>query len=159
MTQFHPWGDAKPPALNVAVPRVWQLYCSLLQAYSTKKEKLMDYVYVLDTSGKPLMPTTRYGNVRRMLRDGLAKVKYSIPFTIQLLYEPETKETQRLLYGNDPGRTNIGAAVVRENGVCVYQAHCTTRNKEIPGLMRDRAGHRRASRNGERKKRLRRAGR
>ena len=60
MTQFHPWGDAKPPALNVAVPRVWQLYCSLLQAYSTKKEKLMDYVYVLGTltyGTIPILPT------------------------------------------------------------------------------------------------------
>ena len=33
----------------------------------------MNYVYVLDKEGKPLMPTTRYGKVRRMLKSGLAK--------------------------------------------------------------------------------------
>ena len=31
------------------------------------------YVYVLDMNGNPLMPTKRFGKVRRMLRDGLAK--------------------------------------------------------------------------------------
>ena len=30
------------------------------------------YVYVLDMNGNPLMPTKRFGKVRRMLRDGLA---------------------------------------------------------------------------------------
>ena len=29
-------------------------------------------VYVLNRYGKPLMPTTRYGRVRRLLRKGLA---------------------------------------------------------------------------------------
>lgn len=31
-------------------------------------------VYVLNSYGKPLMPTTRYGRVRRLLRKGLAVV-------------------------------------------------------------------------------------
>lgn len=46
-------------------------------------------VKVLDINGNELMPTTRYGRVRRMLRDGQAKVKRRNPFTIKLLYEPE----------------------------------------------------------------------
>ncbi len=41
-------------------------------------------VYVLSKEGKPLMPTERYGKVRRMLRDGRAKVVKAKPFTIQL---------------------------------------------------------------------------
>ena len=41
-------------------------------------------VYVLDIDGEPLMPTKRYGKVRRMIRDGKAKVITRTPFTIQL---------------------------------------------------------------------------
>ena len=44
-------------------------------------------VYVIDKNGQPLMPTTRHGKVRRMLKSGQAKVIKRCPFTIQLLYE------------------------------------------------------------------------
>lgn len=47
-------------------------------------------VYVQSHSGKALMPTERYGKVRRLLRDGLATVVRHTPFTIRLNYE--TKE-------------------------------------------------------------------
>ena len=43
------------------------------------------FVYVLDIHGHPLMPTKRFGKVRRMLRDGQAKVVRREPFTIKLL--------------------------------------------------------------------------
>ena len=43
------------------------------------------YVYILDINGNPLMPTKRFGKVRRMLRDGLAKVVRRDIFTMQLL--------------------------------------------------------------------------
>ena len=110
----------------------------------------MVYVFVLDRDGNPLMPTTRCGKVRRMLKNGQAEVVSRIPFTIRLCYEPASKETQRLVYGCDPGRTNIGSAVVRENGYCVYLDKCTTRNREIPPLMAKRRRHRQVSRRGER---------
>lgn len=110
----------------------------------------MKYVYVLDPEGKPLMPTCRYGKVRRMLRSGQARAVSTLPFTIRLTYKPETQICQPVVAGFDPGRTNIGLAAVREDGTCLYRAHCTTRNKEIAGLMADRLGHRRASRRGER---------
>lgn len=110
----------------------------------------MKYVYVLDPEGKPLMPTCRYGKVRRMLRSGQARAVSTLPFTIRLTYKPETQICQPVVTGFDPGRTNIGLAAVREDGTCLYRAHCTTRNKEIAGLMADRLGHRRASRRGER---------
>ena len=44
-------------------------------------------VYVLNKDGGPLMPTERHGKVRRMLKEGKAKVVRREPFTIQLLYE------------------------------------------------------------------------
>ena len=110
----------------------------------------MKYVYVLDQEGKPLMPTCRYGKVRRMLHSSQAKVVSTIPFTIQLTYKPKTHVLQQVVVGCDPGRTNIGLAAVREDGTCLYRAHCTTRNKEIVKLMSERLEHRRASRRGER---------
>ena len=44
-------------------------------------------VYVLNKYGKPLMPTTRYGRVRRLLRKDHAVVVDYRPFTIQLTYD------------------------------------------------------------------------
>ena len=76
----------------------------------------MRYVYVLDMNGKPLMPTCRYGKVRRMLKSGKAKVVDTLPFTIQLKYEPATKVVQPVVAGQDPGRTNVGMAAVRSDG-------------------------------------------
>ena len=68
----------------------------------------MYYVYVLDPSGNPLMPTTRYGKVRRMLKSGQAVAARTKPFTIRLAYDPATSVMQDITAGNDPGRTNIG---------------------------------------------------
>ena len=112
--------------------------------------------YVLSSTGKPLMPTRRSGHVRKLLDEKKAKVVKMKPFTIRLRYK-STEYTQPLYGGTDPGRTNIGEAVINENGETRYQAHVQTRNKEIPDLMEDRAAHRRASRQGERKRRQRRA--
>ena len=44
-------------------------------------------VYVLNREGTSLMPTTRYGRVRRLLRKGHAVVVDYRPFTIQLTYD------------------------------------------------------------------------
>lgn len=109
-----------------------------------------NYVYVLDKQGQPLMPTKRFGKVRRLLKEKKAVVVNRKPFTIKLKYEPETHVVQEAVLGVDPGRTNIGITVVRDDGICLFSAKCTTRNKDIPKLMRDRASHRRASRRGER---------
>ncbi len=110
----------------------------------------MYYVYVLDRNGNPLMPTTRFGWVRRTLKDERAVVVEAKPFTIRLTYETETRVTQDVYAGIDCGRTNIGAAAVREDGTCLFSSHVTTRNKDVPKRMTDRRMHRRASRNGER---------
>ena len=117
----------------------------------------MSTIYVLNKNGKPLMPTTRGGHVRHLLKEQKARVVRTKPFTIQLLYE--TKDAVQPLYlGIDPGRTNIGVAVVKENGTAVFTAHLETRNKEIPKLMKKRKESRRARRtNGRRCRRQRRA--
>ena len=64
-------------------------------------------VYVLNKDRKPLMPTERHGKVRRMLRDGQAKVIRREPFTIQLLYGT-TEYTQPITLGVDAGSKHIG---------------------------------------------------
>ena len=65
------------------------------------------YVYVLDHTGNPLMPTKRHGWVRRALRDGKATVVKRSPFTIKLTYESETI-TQDVSLHLDSGYANIG---------------------------------------------------
>ena len=42
----------------------------------------MSTVYVLNKDGKPLMPTTRCGHVRYLLKEKKARVVASKPFTI-----------------------------------------------------------------------------
>lgn len=116
----------------------------------------MYVVYVLDKDKNPIMPTTRFGHVRRLLNEGKAKAVSTKPFVIKLLYD-STKYIQPLYGGTDPGRTNIGEAVVNEKGKVVFSADVISRNKEIPKLMSDRARHRKASRYGERQRRKRRA--
>ena len=72
------------------------------------KEK---YVYILDVNGNPLMPTRRFGKVRRMLRDGLAKVVRKDVFTIQLLYEPKTHIVDDLTLDCNDRDNSIGLSV------------------------------------------------
>ena len=98
-------------------------------------------VYVRNQDGKPLMPTKRYSHVRRLLKSGKACVYSRKPFTIQLTY-PTEDMVHPLCGGIDPGRTNIGVAVVKENGQPVMAVHVTTRNKDIPKLMEERKAHR-----------------
>ena len=118
-----------------------------LQQY---KGVTMRYVYVLDMDGKPLMPTCRFGKVRRMLQSGRAKAVNTLPFTVRLTYKPKTRVLQPVTIGQDPGRTNIGMAAVRSDGTELYRARIETRNKEIVSLMNERRSFRQASRRGER---------
>lgn len=72
-----------------------------------------------------------------------------MPFVIRLKYDGP-KNVQPLFGDTDPGRTNIGNAVVTADGTVVYKDHVTTRNREIAKLMKERKGFRQASRRGER---------
>lgn len=67
-------------------------------------------VYVLNKNGNPLMPTERCGKVRKMLKNGKAKVVSYIPFTIQLTYET-TNIVQEVTLGVDSGSKHIGLSV------------------------------------------------
>lgn len=55
-------------------------------------ENTEDKVLVLDMKGQPMEGTVRFGKVRKMLKDGRAKIVQRYPFTIQLTYEPENKK-------------------------------------------------------------------
>ena len=57
-------------------------------------------VYVLDLNGERMMPTKRFGKVRRLLKAKLAKVVTCKPFTIKLLYQTKTYVVKNL---NDKG--------------------------------------------------------
>ena len=117
-----------------------------------------DIIYVLDTDGSPLAPTHRHKHTHMLVKTKQAKVVSYHPYTIQLLYESETpRVVPSYIGGMDPGRTNIGTNVIDETGKSVYVAHIETRNKDIVTLMKERSAHRRASRNGERARRIRRA--
>ena len=123
----------------------------------SKEEHIMTTVYVLSKNGKPLMPTTRCGHVRILLKEKKARVVERIPFIIQLTYETE-EQTQPLVLGIDPGRTNIGASTVTEDGESVFIAQLITRNKDVPKLMKERKQYRMAHRRLKRRnKRQRRA--
>ena len=64
-------------------------------------------VYVLDFEGNPLMPTRRFGKVRRMLRNRMALVVDYEPFTIKLTYET-TSYLQDVTLGVDAGSIHVG---------------------------------------------------
>ena len=84
-------------------------------------------VYVLKQNGQPFMPTSRFGKVRRLLKEGKAKVVRREPFTIKLLYEPETDLVQECYCGVDTGSRHIGVAVIGNDRV-LYQSQIELRN-------------------------------
>ena len=99
------------------------------------------FVYVLDKNGQPLMPTSRFGKVRRLLRDKKAKVIKRCPFTIRLLYEPKTKIVQEIVLGVDTGSKHVGVACVGNDKV-LYQAQVELRD-DIKKKMDSRRMYRR----------------
>ena len=102
-------------------------------------------VYVLDINNRPLMPTKRFGKVRRMLRDGKAKVVSKEPFTIKLLYEPKTGVVQEVTLGVDTGSDKVGTAAIA-NDTVVYASEVQIRN-DISKKMNARRANRRNRRN------------
>ena len=110
-------------------------------------------VYVLNIDGQPLMPTTRHGKVKHLLKDGRAKVVKRCPFTIKLLYETPNC-TQDLTLGVDTGSGAIGTAVSTDDGEIVYMSEVVVRN-DVTDKMTQRAKYRRNRRS--RKTRYRKA--
>lgn len=70
-------------------------------------------VYVQNKDGKPLMPTSRCGKVRRLLKAGKAVVVEQIPFTIRLCYDT-TNYVQPITLGVDTGTKHIGLSATTE---------------------------------------------
>ncbi len=101
-------------------------------------------VYVLSHDGQPLMPTMRYGKVRRMLQSGLAKVVTRCPFTIQLRYE-STTYTQDVFLGVDAGSKHIGISATTKSRV-LYESDVELRN-DIVELLSTRREARQSRRN------------
>lgn len=116
----------------------------------------MQLVYVLNKKGNPLMPTSRCGHIRWLIKTGKAVVVNNNPFTIRLKYEVSNC-TQQLTLGIDPGRENIGLAVSNDQGDCLFQAVVKTNNKLIKKHMEERKAHRMERRRHKRIKKQRRA--
>ena len=70
----------------------------------------VNYIYVVDSNGTPLMPTSRLGMVRRWLKTGQARWFGNSRKIIQFV-RPVTTNTQELTLGVDAG-FHLGLAVV-----------------------------------------------
>ena len=105
-----------------------------------KKKKRTLPVFVLDKNGNPLMPTRRFGWVRRGIRDGKLKVVTIMPFTVQLCYDIENIVTQKMCAGVDIGHTHIGVSVTtKKDEVFALQVDL---RKNIKENMHERAEYR-----------------
>lgn len=102
-------------------------------------------VYVISNNGRALMPTKRFGKVRRLLNQKKAKVIKRCPFTIKLLYETETDIVQDVVLGVDTGSKNIGVSCIANDEV-LYQSHTIVRT-DIKENMDSRRKYRRNRRN------------
>lgn len=86
-------------------------------------------VCVLSNSGERLMPTFRLGKVRRLLKDGKAKIVKHHPFTIQLLYDSKTN-TQPIEICEDVGYNYIGISVKSESHEYVSAQYDTLQDEK-----------------------------
>ena len=100
-------------------------------------------VYVQDIDGEPLMPTTRHGKVRRLLKDHKAVVVNLCPFTIRLMYI-STNYKQEVTLGVDAGTRHIGlSATMKSNEL--YASEVILRS-DIVDLLATRREQRRTRR-------------
>ena len=101
-------------------------------------------VYVLNKYGNPLMPTTRYGRVRRLLRKGFAVVVDYRPFTIQLTYDTPNG-VQEVSLGVDAGTKHVGFSATTKKKI-LFEAELLLRS-DIVAKLAARREFRRARRN------------
>lgn len=101
-------------------------------------------VYVINKDGYPLMPTERYGKVRRLLRDNQAVVIKRCPFTIKLLYQTGNA-MQDIALGVDAGSKHIGLSATTEDKV-LFESVVELRT-DITKLLAERRELRRSRRN------------
>lgn len=101
-------------------------------------------VYIINKDNKALMPTQRFGKVRRLLKSGLATVVCRMPFTIKLNYET-ADFTQPITLGVDAGSKIIGLSATTETKE-LYSAEVELRN-DIVDKLATRREQRRTRRN------------
>ena len=101
-------------------------------------------VYVISNDGQPLMPTTRYGKIRRLLKNKQARVLKRCPFTVQLLYETKNV-TQPISLGVDAGSKYIGLSATTNDKV-FFESVVEVRN-DIVNLLSTRRELRSSRRN------------
>ena len=86
-------------------------------------------VYVQDIDGSPLMPTTRQGKVRRLLKSKKATVVNLCPFTIRLLYDT-TGYKQEIVLGVDTGTKHVGLSATTKSKE-LYASEVVLRNDVV----------------------------
>lgn len=86
-------------------------------------------VYVQDIDGSPLMPTTRHGKVRRLLKANKATVVNLCPFTIRLLYDT-TGYKQEITLGVDAGTKHVGLSATTKSKE-LYASEVVLRNDVV----------------------------
>jgi hypothetical protein len=100
-------------------------------------------VYVQDINGKSLMPTTRHGKVRRLLKDKKAVVVNLCPFTIKLTYVTSDYK-QEIVLGVDAGTKHVGLSATTKSKE-LYASEVILRN-DIVDLLSTRRELRRTRR-------------
>lgn len=90
------------------------------------------------------MPTTRYGKVRRLLKDKKAVVVNLCPFTIKLTYVTSDYK-QEIVLGVDAGTKHVGLSATTKSKE-LYASEVTLRN-DIVDLLSTRRELRRSRRN------------
>ena len=101
-------------------------------------------VYVLNKYGKAMMPTARYGRVRRLLRKGIAVIVDYRPFTIQLTYDTPNG-VREVSLGVDAGTKHVGFSATTKKKV-LFEAELLLR-PDIVEKLSTRREFRRTRRN------------
>lgn len=89
-------------------------------------------VYIQDINGKPMMPTTRHGKVRRLLKDKKAVVVNLCPFTIKLMYVTSDYK-QEIVLGVDAGTKHVGLSATTKSKE-LYSSEVILRNDIVDFL-------------------------
>ena len=100
-------------------------------------------VYVQDINGEPMMPTTRHGKVRRLLKQNKAVVVNLCPFTIRLTHIT-TNYKQEIVLGVDAGTRHIGLSATSKSNE-LYASEVILRS-DIVDLLATRKEQRRTRR-------------
>jgi 5-methylcytosine-specific restriction endonuclease McrA len=134
-----PAGKVNPAASPAAVEQ------------STQAARGVTLVFVLGSSGTPLMPC-HPARARQFLKRGRARIHKLFPFTIRLVDRSEG-EIQPIVLKIDPGATTTGFALTRvakedpTQQTTLHLAELTHRGDDIRARNKKRAGYRRRRRN------------